>query len=571
MSKWNEVVDIVIIGSGAGSMVAALKAKRLGLSSVIIEKRFAVGGSTGFSGGVLWVPCNPLMKREGVHDDLAEARRYMDVAAPYFGPASTSERRNAYLNTGPEVIEFLLSEGLELERPAGFPDYYTTRPGASKETRSVTAKLFDINKLGEWKQRLSVYPLPAMPLRIGDMAPLLLAKRTWRGRIMALRLAARLAHQKLTGSDYRGSGAAVQGRMLKLSLDAGIDIRPETPFESFVVENDRVMGVVARRAGRELRIGAKRGVIINAGGFSHDAEMRTKYGRPISAQTSQANPGDTGEVLSAAMKLGVAVDCMDEAIWTGVSLGQDGALPPGVKRTEGGTAHFGHHWDISFPHSIVVDTLGRRFANEAGAYMEFGQRLHQRHGENGGSVPAWAIIESRHRKNYLWANHFGATPKAWIESGYMIEAGSIMELAAKTGIPGANLEETITRFNRFAETGRDEDYQRGDAAYDRFHGDPTVKPNPNLGAISKPPFFAVRMFAGDVGTVGGIVTDVDGRALREDGTVVDGLFATGNSAASPLGKSYIGAGTSVAASMIFAYRAVQAMSNMSNSSAEKTL
>jgi len=391
------------------------------------------------------------------------------------------------------------------------------------------------------------------------MAPLLLAKRTWRGRIMALRLGARLARQKLAGTDYRGSGAAVQGRMLKLSLDAAIDIRPETPFESFVVEHGRVVGVVARHDGRELRIGAARGVIINAGGFSHDAAMRTKYGRPISAQTSQANPGDTGEVLSAAMELGVAVDCMDEAIWTGVSLGPDGALPPGVEKTDGGTAHFGHHWDISFPHSIVVDTQGRRFANEAGAYMEFGQRLHQRHQENGGQVPAWAIIESRHRKSYLWASHFGSTPKAWIESGYMIEANSIRELADKTGIPAANLEETITRFNGFAETGRDEDFQRGDAAYDRFHGDPTVKPNPNLGAISKPPFYAVRMYAGDVGTVGGIVTDIDGRALREDGSVVEGLFATGNSSASALGKSYIGAGTSIAASMIFAYRAVQLM------------
>jgi 3-oxosteroid 1-dehydrogenase len=562
MSEWNEVVDVVIIGSGAGSMVAALKAKRLGLSSVIIEKRFAVGGSTGFSGGVVWIPCNSLMVRDGVSDDLTEARRYMDAAAPYFGPAATSERREAYLQTGPEVIDFLLGEGLKLERPKGFPDYYTTKPGASTETRSLTAKLFDINALGDWKKRLSVYPAPAMPLRIGDMAPLLLAKRTWSGRMMALRVAARIARQKIAGADFRGSGAAVQGRMLKLSLDAGIDIRPETPFENFVVENGRVIGVVARHAGAELRIGATRGVIINAGGFSHNAEMRTKYGRPISAQTSQANPGDTGEVMSAAMKLGAAVDCMDEAIWTGVSLGPDSALPPGVEKLEGGTPHFGHHWDISFPHSIVVDTQGHRFANEAGAYMEFGQRLHQRHEENGGPVPAWAIIESRHRKNYLWASHFGATPKAWIESGYMIQAGSIKELADKTGIPADNLAQTIARFNWFVETGRDEDFQRGDAAYDRFHGDPTVKPNPNLGAIEEPPFYAVRMYAGDVGTVGGIVTDVDGRALREDGTVVEGLFATGNSAASALGKSYIGAGTSIAGSMIFAYRAVQLMSKM---------
>ena len=504
------------------------------------------------------------MKREGDHDDLVEARRYIDSTAPYFGPGATAARRDAYLQTGPVMIAFLEKQGMKFERPADCPDYYTTMPGALRSTRSLTAKLFDVNVLGEWKDRLSVFPLPAMPVGVGEMSPLLLAKRTMAGKLMALKLGFRLLRARLTGVDFRGTGAAVQGRMLKLSIDNGIDIRVETPFESFVMKDGRVAGVVARNGGRSMRIEARRGVILNAGGFARNAEMRAAYGRPLAEQTTISNPGDTGEVLTAAMEAGAAVDCMDEAIWTGVSLSPDRALPPGVDGSGPMAVHFSHHWDISFPHCIVVDSQGRRFSNEACSYMEFGQRLQQRHKENGGSVPAWAIIESRHRERYLWGRNPGATPQAWLDSGYMIQAGSIDELATKTGIPADNLKETVARFNRFAASGVDEDFGRGDAAYDQSHGDPTVKPNPNLGAIEQPPFYAVRMYAGDTGTVGGIVTDVDGRAMRADGSVIEGLFATGNIAAAPFGKSYIGAGTSIAGSMIFAYRAVEAMARKAN-------
>jgi 3-oxosteroid 1-dehydrogenase len=287
--------------------------------------------------------------------------------------------------------------------------------------------------------------------------------------------------------------------------------------------------------------------------------MRSSPVPPGAAGRTLANPGETGEVLAAAMELGAAVDCMEEAIWTLVSLGPNETLPPGATLDDGTAAHFSHHWDIAFPHCIIVDATGKRLGNEAGSYMEFGQRLHDRHRETGGPVPAWAIIESRHRKRYLWGRHMGPTPREWIDSGYMIAARSIGELAEKTGIDPGNLKQTIDRFNGFAASGLDEDFHRGEAGFDRFHGDPTNKPNPSLGAIEKPPFYAVRLYSGDVGTVGGVVADVDGRALREDGSVIDGLFVTGNCAAPPFGKSYIGAGTSIAGSMIFAYRAVIAM------------
>jgi len=541
-------------------MVAALKAKRLGLEALIIEKQALVGGSTGFSGGMLWVPANHLMKRDGVPDGLEAARQYVDAAAPYFGPGGTQDRRDAYLETGPEMVSFLEAEGLALERPGRYPDYYTTLPGASEETRCVSAKLFDVNELGEWKDKLSTYPMTPLPIDIGEMSPLLLAKRTWSARFLALRVGWRVLKQKIFGTDFRGAGAALQGRILKLSLEKNVEFLTETPFESFIVEEGRVAGIVAKSGGKTLRIKARRGVLVNSGGFAHNAAMRPAPVPPGAAGRTLANPGETGEVLAAAMALGAAVDCMEEAIWTLVSLGPNEALPPGATLDDGTAAHFSHHWDIAFPHCIIVDATGKRLGNEAGSYMEFGQRLHDRHRETGGPVPAWAIIESRHRKRYLWGRHMGPAPKEWIESGYMIVAQSIRELAEKTGIDPAKLTQTIDRFNGFAASGKDEDFHRGEAGFDRFHGDPTNKPNPSLGAIEKPPFYAVRLYTGDVGTVGGVVADVDGRALREDGSVIDGLFVAGNCAAPPFGKSYIGAGTSIAGSMIFAYRAVVAIS-----------
>ena len=245
-------MDVLIVGSGGGSMVAALKAKRLGLEALIIEKQAVIGGSTGFSGGVLWVPANHLMKREGVPDNLREARRYVDAAAPYFGPGGTPERRDAYLETGPEMVSFLEGEGLAVERPGRYPDYYTTKPGGSEETRCISAKLFNLNELGAWKDRLSTYPLTTLPISIGEMSPLLLAKRTWSAKMLALRVGWRVLKQKFTGTDYRGAGAALQGRMLKLSLENGIEFLTETPFESFVEEDGRITGVVARRLGQAL-------------------------------------------------------------------------------------------------------------------------------------------------------------------------------------------------------------------------------------------------------------------------------------------------------------------------------
>ncbi|MBD5804970.1 3-oxosteroid 1-dehydrogenase [Azoarcus sp. Aa7] len=554
--EWDACYDFVIVGSGGGSMVSALVAKDHGKSVLILEKQAKVGGSTGFSGGVLWIPANPLMAREGLPDSCERARAYFDAAVPYSGPGSTPERREAYLRTGPEMVEYLQSKGMKFKRPEGFSDYYDHLPGGEPRSRSLVAELFDINELKEWKDRLSIYP--GAPLRLGldELPGLLLMKRTWKGKAAALRLGLRLLLMRLSGKDLRGAGGALQGRMLQIALRENIPIWPNTPVSDFIVDDGRVTGVVAHRNGAPLRIQARNGVLINAGGFARNLEMRRQYGRqPASTDWTMANPGDTGEMIQATLRLDATVDCMDTAIWGVTSLGPGGLYPEGAHGVDGRPLPFGHHFDISFPHVILVDQDGQRFCNEAGSHMDIGEIMYEHQRQAGRSIPGWAIIESRHRERYLWGSVFGKTPDSWLSSGYMIRADSIEDLARQCNIDLGRLHATIERFNGFCRSGVDADFQRGGKAFDRCHGDPTVKPNPNLGAIEKPPFFAVRTYPSDVGTFGGLVTDADARVLRKDGSPIPGLYATGNSTASVMGRTYVGGGASIGASFIFGYRA----------------
>lgn len=555
-SGWDAEYDFVIVGSGGGSVVAALVARDNGKSALILEKQAKFGGSTGFSGGVWWIPNNPLMVRDGVADSYERARQYFDAAVQYQGPGTTPERREAFLRSGPDMVSYLERKGMRFKRPEGYSDYYDDLPGGEPRSRSLIAELFDINELGDWKRRLSVFP--GMPLHFGndEFPDLLLIKRTWKGKAMALRLGLRMLAMKLTGRDLRGAGAAIQGRMLQIALREQIPIWMEAPACDLVTEGDRVVGVVVAREGKTLRIRARDGVLINAGGFSRNATMRQQYGRqPASSNWTLANPGDTGEMIQAAIKIGAAVDCMDTAVWGVTSLGPNESYPEGARDADGQPLPFGHHFDISFPHVILVDQDGKRFVNEAGSYMEIGESMYEIHRRTGRCIPGWAVIESRHRHRYLWGTVMGKSPKSWFESGYMKKADSIEELARQCKIDPVDLRATIDRFNGFCRSGVDEDFGRGGKAFDRYHGDPTVKPNPNLGAIEKPPFYAVATYPSDVGTFGGLVTDEDARVLRADGSPIKGLFATGNSTASVMGRSYIGAGASIAAAFVFGYRA----------------
>lgn len=570
MSGWDATYDFVIVGSGGGSMCAALASKALGKRALILEKQAKVGGSTGYSGGVWWIPNNPVMKRHGVGDSHERARQYLDAVITYSGPGTTPARREAFLRTGPQMIEFLERRGMAFEYADGWSDYYDELPGGEPRGRSLVARLFDIKELGEWAPKLSRYPGFPLPMNANEFPDLLLVKRTWAGKRAAARLAWRMLYQKLTGKELVGTGAAIQGRMLQIALREQLPIWIETGVTDFVVENDRVVGVVAQQGSREIRIRALDGVLVNVGGFSRNAEMRQKFQpQPSSNAWTNANPGDTGEVIEAAMRLGADVDCMEEAWWVVTSMGPNESWPEGAVTPDGTILPFMHHLDLSLPYSMMVDGNGERYCDEAGAYMEIGQRMYERHHQTGKAVPSWLVMDSRQRKNYTWGTAPpGKIPKQWLDSGYLVAADSIAELAHKCGIDVAGLEHTVRRFNGFCRSGVDVDFGRGSRAFDRCHGDPTVKPNPNLGSIEQAPFYACRMYPGDVGTAGGMVTDEHARVLREDGSAIAGLYATGNSTASVMGRCYPGAGASIGASFVFGYIAACHAAHASQSTAD---
>lgn len=557
LPELSETYDLVIVGSGGGSMCAALVAKSLGKSVVILEKEPRVGGSTSYSGGVWWIPNHSLLAADGIRDSEAAGRQYLQHVVDYEGPAVTPARTDAFLKAAPKMLDFLVGKGMKVRRPVNdWPDYYDELPGGLPEGRSVLPVPFNLNELGEWKDRLATYPpMGSLPIGSDEFSTLLLMKRTFKGKLKAAKFAWGLLRDKLTGRQTVGNGGAIQGRMLQIALREGLELHPSTPVKGFVMEGDRVVGVTVQHDGKERQVRARDGVIVNVGGFSRNQDMRDRYARsPANVEWTSANPGDTGEMVQAMMDLGAAADCLDTAWWVITSRGTDGTWPEGTTLPDGRVFPFMHHIDLSMPYSIIVDQDGRRFCNESGAYMEIGERMYQRHAQTGRAIPSWTIMDHRQRDRYAWGvTPPGKTPQQWLDSGYMKKADTLEELAAICGIDKAGLLEEVKRYNGFCREGVDQDFGSGSRAFDRSHGDPTVRPNPNLGAIEEGPFYACAMYPGDVGTAGGVVTDEFARVKRDDGSIIPGLYAVGNSTASVFGRCYPGAGASIAQSFTFAY------------------
>jgi 3-oxosteroid 1-dehydrogenase len=326
-----------------------------------------------------------------------------------------------------------------------------------------------------------------------------------------------------------------------------IPVWTETTLEDLIVTDGRVVGVVVSKRGKEMRVGARAGVLLAAGGFARNADMRKEFSgkQPNAAEWTSANPGDTGEVMRIAMKHGAATDLMDEAWWIPSSILPNGS--PAMCISE-----------RSKPGSIMVDRAGHRYFNEAVSYMEAGRAMYAHDQSDGGAVPSWLVMDSRARSRYTFAfRPPGVTPKEWLTSGYMKKADTLEELARQCDIDPAGLVDTVRRFNGFAATGVDLDFHRGEGAHEKYQGDITNKPNACLGPLDKAPYYAVAMYPGDVGTSGGLLCDEHSRVLDEHGEPMPGLYATGNCTASVMGRAYLGAGASIGASFVFAYVAAK--------------
>ncbi|MEV5828984.1 FAD-dependent oxidoreductase [Spirillospora sp. NPDC052242] len=532
--------DVVVVGSGAGGLTAGLTARLRGLSAVVIEKTDRYGGSTALSGGAIWVPNNLYLEEAGQRDTPENARAYMDATVGERVPAA---RKDAYLARGPEMLRYLhdRTRWVRFVYTPGYSDYYPERPGGKPEGRSVEPCIVDGRRLGPEFARMRRAGLPTYGLTMtsADFGKLNMVTRTWKGKRTAARVALRAVGALLTGRRLLSLGEALVARLRLALAEAGGELWLNSPFRDLVIEDGRVTGVRVRRGGREVTVRARHGVILAAGGFSHAQDLREKYlPSPTTTDWTHAAEGQTGDTLVAGLRAGAAVDLM-EKVW--------GA--PSVPTPDG--PPFFLVADRAVPAMVIVDGNGERYARESLPYHEFVDRMYE-HGEP--AMNSWMIIDARAKSRYIVVGLFPGQkfPRRWHETGAVKTAATPAALAAEIGVPAARLEATIERFNGFARAGRDADFGRGDSAYDNYYGDPTL-PNPNLAPLEKGPFYAVRVVPGDIGTKGGLVTDADARVLREDGTPIAGLYATGNCSAAVTGETYPGPGATIGPAMTFGY------------------
>ncbi|MES0874309.1 FAD-binding protein [Sinimarinibacterium thermocellulolyticum] len=543
----NHAFDFIVIGSGAGSLCAALVMRTAGKRVVILEKTGLIGGTTALSGGVMWIPANRFMREQGIDDSADQAMRYLDavVGEQQNAPAASRARRRAYVEQSPKMLDFLVEQGLRLRRIPSWPDYYDA-PGASIPGRAVVSDLFDVKRLGEWRTKLRPGFIP-LPARLEEAMQLPLIKRSGAAKKILLRILGRAIADKLTGRARRTAGEALQGQLLLAALKAGVDIRLDAAVVELLVDNGRVSGVIARIDGTPQRIDARLGVLINAGGFARNQRMLDRYIPGTSASWSSTIEADTGEMIEAGERIGAATAQMSARI------GMQIAWPPGSERMQVKAAMQN---DICKPHAIVVDRTGVRFARESSSHPEFSERMLARKDT---AVPSWMICDSQYLETYMLAGSMPGKkkPQAWMDAKFLRRGDTIEALADACGIDGARLRATIERYNRFVDQGRDDDFGRGDFAYDRWVGDPLRaspdRPSNTLGKIERAPFYAVALYPGDVGTYGGLLTDEYARVLRADGSVIPGLYATGTSSASVMGYTEPGPGGSIGPALTWAY------------------
>lgn len=529
---------IVIVGSGSAALVAAISAKEAGMEPIVVESTGKIGGSSAMSGGGAWIPNNPLMLKAGTPDSYEDARKYMDLTIGEVGPASSPQRRETFLREGPKMVEWLQSLGMRFHYGKGYADYYPELPGGSPKGRLVEPEPFDLKKLGSpWKNLINItLPIPVYTL---DGVQIALSFRSFKAFLNTANvIGIRTMGSLLLGKKLAGIGGALIGQLVWLALQRDIPIWLNTPMVELIHENDAVKGVVVMKEGQRTELRAK-AVVLAAGGFARNNEMRQKYHpHPITTDWTVATPGDFGDAIRAGIAVGAETALMDDAWWGPCFIDSKGVSQFMI-------------WERSFPFSMIVDKSGKRFMNESASYVDCGHWQYERN-KQVPAIPAYLIFDQHHHKYYPFGVGLpGAEPREYFESGMLTKADTLAELAQKIGVDPKGLEETVKQFNQHTINGKDPDFHRGDSAYDRIYSDPGVKPNPNLAPLTKPPFYSVKVWPGDLGTKGGLLTDENARVLDKKGHPIPGLYAAGNSSASVMGHTYPGPGSTIGPAMVF--------------------
>ncbi|GAB3103647.1 FAD-dependent oxidoreductase [Aestuariicella hydrocarbonica] len=562
--NWDKSVDVLVVGSGNGGLTAAVSSYEMGSRNVlVVEKADKVGGTSSVSGGGIWVPCSDYAKACGAEDSLEDAREYLRHTLA--GEDIPDELIDNYLQNGPKMLRFLHDRTrVRYESLEHYPDYYTNLPGAREGHRSLEPSPINASELGEDFRNLT-YTHPMMRL-FGlihftqvEAHCLMLRLPGWLkivGKMLSdyvvdipWRLKTRISRRLCCGS----AGVARLWASLK---DRNIPIWLNSPLIDVIEEDGRVVGAVVAHEGRQQRIQVRQGVVLAAGGFEKNQQLREQYlPAPTNTHWSAGANTNTGDALQIGLKLGADTRLMNNAWWS-TTLCVPGEDIPRLSIME-----------KSFPGSCVVNVKGQRFANESQNYMAFQKRLFEAHSDDNPCAPAYQVFDARFRSNYMVGPLMTASmrpdwtlPKAWFEQGFIAKADTIPELAEAMGIDPKGLQETIDKMNGYAKSGVDEDFQRGESAYDRYYADPAIKPNPCLAPIDQPPYYAMRVDAGDFGTQGGLATDVNASVMRKDGSPIEGLYAIGNCSAAIL-STYPGPGSTLGPAMTMGYQAAKHMNS----------
>jgi 3-oxosteroid 1-dehydrogenase len=537
--------DVVVAGSGAAGMTAALTAAHHGLRAVVLEKTDRFGGSTARSGGGIWAPGNEVLRRAGVRDTPEQAAAYLAHVA---GAGVPEASRRALLDHGPEMLSLVLARTpVDFAWVPGYADNYPEAPGGLAPGRSVEPVPLDARVLGDELARLNPPYLPApdyVTITQADYRWLSLGTRHPRALLTAARVSARAVRGRLLRRRTLSMGQALAAGLRAGLAAEGVPVWLGAALTGLHVEDGRVTGVEATRDGRPVLVRAARGVLIATGGFERNEAMRQRYQRaPVGTQWTTGSAGTTGDGILAGEAAGAALDLMDDA-WWGPSIPLSGG--PYFCLAE-----------RSLPGCILVNGAGQRFVNESAPYVDAVHAMYDAHSPDNPHIPAYLVFDQRYRNSYVFAGMppRKPLPRRWYRAGAVFRAASLAELAAEIGVDGEGLAKTVARFNEFAGAGRDEDFGRGSSAYDRYYSDPRCRPNPNLAPLDRPPFYAAKIVPGDLGTKGGLRTDERARVLRPDGTAIAGLYAAGNASASVMGHSYAGAGATIGPAMTFGYLA----------------
>ena len=536
--KWDIETDVLIAGTGGAGLVAAIIAHDDGAKVTIIEKTNKVGGTTAVSGGIPWVPNNHHMSDVGVSDSTEEAFNFMKTLAQ---GRSNDDVIRAFVENAPAMIKYI-EDNTPLKVDAlQMPDYKAEVNGGKMKGRSLGPPAFDPNELGDWRANLRWGTASILPMSYAEYESTNAINCP-----MALDYAM-LAERMSKG--IMGMGMSLIGNLLKGCLDRGVEPVLETRGRELIVENDRVIGMRCEKDGKDFFIRASKGVILATGGFEWDDELKSHF-LPGPYTCPLTPPSCEGDGLRMAMAVGADLANMSE-IW-----GVPTSFVP-TEEYDGKQLYRITMAERCLPHTIMVNRYGKRFVDEAHNYNDVAKvfRTFDPVPFDHINDPAWCVFDQQYRDRY-WVL-MTAMPGDGFDPEWLPKADTLEELANMVGINAENLKSTVDSFNEFAREGVDHDFDRGGTAYDKYCGDPRSQPNPCLGTIEQPPYYAVPVYIGTIGTKGGPRTNVNGQVLNAFGDTIDGLYAAGNVAASVSGPAYGGGGFTIGLAMTWGYIAAK--------------